>query len=425
VYIAFGTRACDSRPFQGWIFGYRGSDLARVAVFNAGFNQAGIWQSGSGLASDNSSVYAFTGNSWNDDNLHNEGGNQIGFTLNPNSNSVLRLDVASGGSLSLASKYTPANQNILNQGDTDLASGGPVLIPGGPSGKIIGGGKEGVFFLLNRASMQPTAAATDVFQAAWQSWHPVSLARTVPCYSNPPPPFAGPMYPDRNGQIFTQAGTQVANCGIRKSDYQWGQDPPPNIHGSPAYFQTNSTTGFLYLAAEKDFLKAFKYDISRGAIVCGAGSLPQECDPTAISSTVRAPDGMPGGAVSVSANGTTNGVVWTIMPKIDAVLLDSNGISKSHTGVNGEREGQDFGKRIYARLVASDALTLQELWRDEADVPYTKFMPPTVAGGFVFRPTVSGGSVTVNPQSELVVYGPLSRRNWAAATAGPRLLLLN
>jgi len=426
IYIGFGTRGCDSPPFQGWVFGYRGSDLARVAVYTAGAPMAGIWQSGHGLAGDANNVYVMTGNADNDDNKSLFHGRPLGQPLNPNSNSFLRLAIGSGGELTLGSKYTPDNNRVLNKGDTDLGSGGPVLLPGGTSGNIIGGGKEGVLYFFTRS-----LSLFRSFQASWHTWHPPSLASSVPCYLSPAPPFAGPMYPDKNGLIFQQVAcpagsdpaqvcestTSVANCGIRKADYEWGQDPSPNIHGGPAFWQSNSTTGYLYLLAEKDYLKAFKYDIAGQAIVCGAGSPAGECNPTMTSATVRSPDGMPGGAVSVSSSGTTNGIVWSIAVKIDGVLLDDDGKSLSQTGAGYAREGQDKGKRIYARLVASDALTLKELWRDDTDVPYTKFMPPTVAGGLVFRPTVSAGNLVNNPKSYLIVYGPLSKGK-LAQTAG-------
>jgi uncharacterized protein with LGFP repeats len=48
------------------------------------------------------------------------------------------------------------------------------------------------------------------------------------------------------------------------------------------------------------------------------------------------------------------------------------------------------------RLVAFDATTLRELWRDDDDIAFSVFTPPTVANGKVFRATFA---------DELIVYG--------------------
>jgi len=405
VYMAFASRACDGYPhqelpFYGWVFGYRASDLAQVAVYNdaqaSGTKSwAGVWQSGNGLAGDGANVYLFTGNG--------QAGNTLG-------NSVLQLAVAANGSLSLAHFFTPSNASILDQGDTDLGAGGPVLLPGG---RLIGGGKEGRFYLLNRSTLAAVAPFSQGFQAARYAYHPDTSSLPA-CYTDPPPPFIDAMYPGSDGLINTMSFGLQPNCSIRQRDYQWSEKSSPNIHGGPAFFQVSSSTGYLYLSAEKDYLKAFQYGVVNGVMVCGAGSPTGECNPVATSQTVLAPDGMPGGQVSVSSNNTTNGIVWDLMVSIDGQLLLRDGTSLSTTY---GRLGQDYGKKIYGRLIASNALTLQELWRDPADVPYTKFMPPTVADGWVFRPTVSAGDMVQNPQSELITYGLNGRNDWRALTS--------
>ena len=102
---------------------------------------------------------------------------------------------------------------------------------------------------------------------------------------------------------------------------------------------------------------------------------------TAIS--VRASDGMPGGAISVSANGNSDGVVWVSVHKEDA----TSGI---HPG----------------RLVGLDATNLNELWRDD-DVPwFAKFNPPTITDGKVFLPTFAKPDAShADGLGLLIVYG--------------------
>jgi uncharacterized protein with LGFP repeats len=85
------------------------------------------------------------------------------------------------------------------------------------------------------------------------------------------------------------------------------------------------------------------------------------------------PDGMPGGALSLSANGNRDGIIWASVPKFDSQWTIAPG-----------------------RLMAFDATTLQELWRDDDNIAFAKFAPPTVADGKVFRPTFA---------NKLIVYG--------------------
>jgi hypothetical protein len=49
--------------------------------------------------------------------------------------------------LSLADWFSPWNTQILNQADTDLGSGGALVLPG--AGLIVGGGKEGKLYVLD------------------------------------------------------------------------------------------------------------------------------------------------------------------------------------------------------------------------------------------------------------------------------------
>jgi hypothetical protein len=106
---------------------------------------------------------------------------------------------------------------------------------------------------------------------------------------------------------------------------------------------------------EKEHVKAFKYDILKKKI---------EENPVATSNLI-VPDGMPGGALSISANGSQDGVVWVSMPnRKDAT-----------TGVH------------RGSLVALDARDLHYLWDDQCIWYFAKFNPPTVADGHVFLAT--------------------------------------
>lgn len=115
---------------------------------------------------------------------------------------------------------------------------------------------------------------------------------------------------------------------------------------------------------EKEFVKAFKYDVVNGkieekpAFISGTVS-------NGVGSGVLNPDGMPGGALSISANGTQDGIVWVSKPnRVDSTM--------------GVHQGS---------LVALDATDLKQLWIDDCIRYFAKFNPPTIADGRVYLAT--------------------------------------
>lgn len=151
VYIGWSSH-CDIGPYHGWILGYDKRTLKQVAVFNSTPNGGlgGFWASGAGLAGDMAAnaIFPVTGNGTFD-------GNQAqGLDYGE---SILRLDHSSG-SLGVSDFFTPFNQQSLNNGDTDLGSGGVLLLPNGPTGKphpqlLLESGKQGSIYLVDRSSM--------------------------------------------------------------------------------------------------------------------------------------------------------------------------------------------------------------------------------------------------------------------------------
>ena len=157
VYVCWASHE-DNDPYHGWVMGFTVNDgtlgLAPGAVFNAtpnsveGFAQSrgGIWMSGGAPAADgNGSLYLLTGNGSFD---ADSGGSNYG-------DSTLKL--ATSGGLSVTDWFTPADQFTLFGHDTDHGSGGAAILldqPGGPHPHLmIGGGKEGNLFLLDRDNM--------------------------------------------------------------------------------------------------------------------------------------------------------------------------------------------------------------------------------------------------------------------------------
>jgi hypothetical protein len=296
----------------------------------------------------------------------------VGNGISKLANSLVRVTA----DLKFDAAYTDPKSGCLNGGDTDLGSGGPLLLPGD---RIIGGGKEGVLHLLDRTGMKLQQS----FQASWDTYH-LEGEHAAPC--NP-----------GHGCSYISNKSIGKDCFIPKSEYSHAEMTGPNIHGNASFFQSSPTRGMIYLLAEKDYLRGFEYDVAGGKILCDVSSPAGECYPKVKSRTVRSPDGMPGGFTSVSSNGASNGIVWSINSNVDGQGVDNAGVSES------------VHMKVYGRLVASDAMTLAELYRDDSNVPFVRFMPPVVADGLVFRGTMSSVDTQVSPQSELIVYGLLTR----------------
>jgi hypothetical protein len=147
VYMAFASIS-DISPYHGWVIGYSASTLQRVSVWVSTPNghAGGTWMSGAGIAADgNGTIFTATGNGTFD---ANSGGKDYG-------DSFVRLSTANSA-LSLTDYFTPDNQATLNTNDLDLASGG-VLLPPTQSGSfpniLIGAGKEGTIYVINRDNM--------------------------------------------------------------------------------------------------------------------------------------------------------------------------------------------------------------------------------------------------------------------------------
>jgi hypothetical protein len=350
VYAGFGTFSCDagcsSAPYHGWVLGYRASDLKQVAVFDTspGNGQVGIWQTGNGLAAAaDGSIYFETGNGPNSESLQD---------------SFVKLKpTASRAGLAMANSFTPNNAATLSNGDTDLGSGGPMLLP---RGRLIGGGKQGRYYVLDQTNMKltqdstPDALGFDGFQAFMNTYHNDKTKPSCPAAGGAAgcdPSFAG--------------GT----CFIDPIRYGNGELCGPNIHGGPIYWESNPAFGLIYEMPEKDFLKAFKYDF-------GTGKVTKSAVLVATGSLARPPtDGMPGGFSSLSANKRTNGIVWTSMPF-----------------------GDGQWNPVPGRLAAFDASDLKQLWSDDDNVLFAKSVPPTIADGKVIRATAA---------NQVIVYGLL------------------
>jgi len=164
VYVSWASHE-DHDPYHGWVMGFSASTLVPVtnAVFNTtpnrvgtlSYSRGGIWMGGGAPAVDASgNLYFITGNGTFDAN--NVGGSNYG-------DSVVKLSTASG--LSVADYFTPRDQSTLDANDTDFGSGAATILVDQPSGPVthlvIGGGKQGNLFLLNRDNMGKFSGTTN------------------------------------------------------------------------------------------------------------------------------------------------------------------------------------------------------------------------------------------------------------------------
>ncbi|HEV2468729.1 MAG TPA: hypothetical protein VGS78_06010 [Candidatus Sulfotelmatobacter sp.] len=144
IYIAFGS--CS----HGWVFAYDKSSLEQKAIFNDtnGATGGGLWASGGAPAIDDSTgdAYLMSGVDSGDQEWIN-GSSMTGYN-----DAFLRL---SANDLSVLDYFSPENNYTLAVNDVDLGSGANVLVPGSSTypHELVGGGKDGNIFVINRDSM--------------------------------------------------------------------------------------------------------------------------------------------------------------------------------------------------------------------------------------------------------------------------------
>jgi outer membrane protein assembly factor BamB len=359
VYVGFGSRCEDQYTprFEGWLLAYDGQTLRRVGAFGPneqfGLDGAGIWQGSVGPAADeNGDVYVMTGNrrivcSRPGNHEHYDDGRPDDFNF---SESIIRLEPTAlrnpqGELISLelrpADYFTPYRRVWLDERDMDLGASGIVLLP--ESTYLLGGGKEGILYLVDRGDM----GGFDPNHWKMSYWCdlPPGITEAEQLKDDPAR--------DRVRQKLRVGKNRDVDVPSPRMDdwMMW-----PHVHGAPAFARFSSFAG-IYIWPEKDFLKSFRWRSD------------ERFDPEPLTSSlpmapVKPDNWMPGGMISVAVDPTVpdGGVVFAtafIAPK----------------GPNG-------------RLYALDPVSLRELWRSPP-YPFVKYVPPTIAEGRVFLPSIN------------------------------------
>jgi hypothetical protein len=144
LYFGFSSHG-DFQPYHGWIFAYNPTTLAQKWAVNLTPNQegAGVWMSGSGIASDSTgNLYFITGDGEFDANT---GGKDYGDVYMRMSPTGAVLDY-----------FAPSNTDQINSNNFDLGSGAALLLPDQPGAhphEMVGAGKDGTVYLVDRDNM--------------------------------------------------------------------------------------------------------------------------------------------------------------------------------------------------------------------------------------------------------------------------------
>jgi outer membrane protein assembly factor BamB len=379
IYLGFGSHE-DTKPYHGWVLAYDADSLAKVATYCTTCSrktlhgrpasiEGGVWQAGGGLASDpDGNIIIITGNGTFDPATTDRG------------DSFIELDK----NLAVLGSFTPSNYRCLDYTDSDLGSAGPVFDK--DNMVLFGGGKEAVLYALTSRALHGANVGIG---------HPPGAK---PCDAADPVPAAnGPGYwstqaaptwelipPDMFGELIPE----TLSMGFH------------HIHGSPAIWHVHAASGdrtMVYLSAERDLLRAQEF---HDGFINGAppGQTPTDTYHSRCSNSGM---GMPGGFLTISANGDdpTSGIVWAAMPIANKNALNHvvQGILRAYEAI------PDQGNEIAELWNSSDGIEVGKS-ADCKDGPaitgdkfeFAKFVPPTVAEGKVYLATFS---------SRLAVYG--------------------
>jgi hypothetical protein len=247
IYTSW-TSHCDAPPYSGWIVAYSESTLAQSAVLNvAADSDAGpsVWMSGGGLAADSAgNIYLITANGAFESTLNSNGFPQNGDY----GNSFLKLSTAGGG-LAVADYFSPSNEIAESAADEDLGAGGPMLLPDvtDSSGVVrhlmVGGGKDGNLYVLNRDDMGKFSLAGDDIWQEVDGVFPGGLYST-PAYFN-----GTVYYGDVDGTLkaFTVTGAKLSTVPASQSSTQF---PYPGT--APAVSANGTANSIVWAVANGD-----------------------------------------------------------------------------------------------------------------------------------------------------------------------------
>ncbi len=359
VVVAFGGGEGQGSP-SGWVVAF---DTARIASGNpvadawcsTPNNSAGpgggggIWMANAAPAVDsNGDIYVATGNGpYNPEFAQDQlGESLVKLTWTPGAQSSLRT----------SDWFTPfrdVDRDNFHK-DQDLAAGGVIALPDGPG--IVAGGKDGIYYNVNRTAM------------GQRDFTKLVDAPFVATFDYLPWNGKTSLFDDLNQITSTDPFTIGHVDGGRT----------PHIHGTGVYFN-----GQLFVNGENNVVRVFQQ--TNGHF----GATPVARGTATASWGTPSPGGMPGGILSLSANGTSNGILW---------------VNEAFGNLSGDPAANVAPTpnilRAYDVSTVSSG-TLRSIWDSETEPndrvgAATKFAPPLVANGRVYQATYD---------NQVVVYG--------------------
>ena len=295
VYLSYGS-SCDRPRYQGWVLAYDAATLAaRGSLVTAReHGKAAVWMSGAAPAADGQgNIFLSTGDGWFD---------TTSATPVELGNSILKISPHST-ELVLADYFTPYNQLLLSRHDSDVGSGGVLLLPDQPGSHthvLVEAGKTGTVYVIDR----------DVMTAG-------NLHFCADCTSN--------------RQIVQELPAAIAG----------------GVWGMPVYW--NNT---VYFSGSEDPVRAFS--LRQGRLQSAPASVSRDtCE-------------YPGCGLSLSSNGTHDGILWA---------LQLGDFDDKEPAVLRAYDASDLGRLLYA--------SNQQPGRDAAGGSL-KFIIPTVVDGKVY-----------------------------------------
>ena len=346
---------------HGWVVALDVDAWREVAAWLPTPNSfgGGIWQSSQGLAADDAgNVYGITSNGGF---LVNQDGSKIDFNGKTDfGESFFKLSLR-GNSLVLADWFSPFRDSArktwtmpevapfasdYNYEDQDVGSGGAVLPPA--SNLILGAGKDGVLYVLDRGNLGKAIGDFTKLKAP-----PVFLT------FDPSSPVYDGASPTGNLDFKPQQGLKTHH-----------------LHGSPVYWVSSQHGPMLFAWGENGELRAFSLDSADRAKLLAHGT---ELASGPLATAPGNLGGMPGGMLTVSANGQSDGIVWGTAPIAgDANKAVVDGIVRAYDAADFDPATDQNGPQ-----------KMHLLWQ-QAGFKYSKFCPPVVADGRLFVPTYDG-----------------------------------
>lgn len=381
VFIAFGTIQETAATARGWLIAVDTASFKVAAAWTSTSRGSGggIWHSGSGPAADtNGFIYVITGN-----------GDFDGITDFGESVVKLKYTAPAGGhpgSLTAIDWWTPwtddgrtgknpegevalevhptnfrKDQHLVRKigmramsaggawGDQDFGAGGPVLAESVKT--IIASGKDGVLYPVNLDNMGKTKP-TDLAPAGAANNY--ARLKTSPIFYT--------YYP---GPQLSPDPADPSKLNV------WEDQRTHHLHGTSVLWQSSAHGLMHFCWGENGNLRAWT--------LSGAGvSTYLACSAEVASPEAAVPlGGMPGGMISLSANGNQDGIVWASVPYKDANMEVSEGRFLAYDAANFGKFGDGSGSIV-------------PLWDSQQwnwQFKHSKFNRPVVWNGKILLPT--------------------------------------